>query len=440
MIPIVEALNDDRAYVLGAFLGGGTITDQGWIIEMPFEKWGLDPRTASGIAIGILQQIRDRFHSYAIDINFRPAGKRWHLFPIGAGQVVRIQDHLRNLGLPTSGTILDHAEVVRCRKMFTDSQGGAFLAGFFDVRASVEASHRRHTDLAPIVSIEIPGRTNNFGLVVGLCAWMTARGSVTDQILFNHPSQHSAANPDYTGWKKGFKIRILARTFLKHHHFVLHPKCDELVRLAGAQRANEQRPCTERLSAGRIGAVSIHRDIGCTDFPDSIRGSIFLHYHHICAAMGCPFAPLEEVKAMVTRADELVTVGPICAKMTLQDGLRRWESNFGATEYPPREMSVDQLLARPDALDFPGLKEAVAYLFATGLNGLRHRGKASDIIARNRGSVVGVCNSRGSAVLLINNRLERAVIISRAGGAISSKAAYVSGIRIKVYGVDSGKG
>jgi len=143
---------------------------------------------------------------------------------------------------------------------------------------------------------------------------------------------------------------------------------------------------------------------------------------------------------MVTRADELVTVGPICAKMTLQDGLRRWESNFGATEYPPREMSVDQLLARPDALDFPGLKEAVAYLFATGLNGLRHRGKASDIIARNRGSVVGVCNSRGSAVLLINNRLERAVIISRAGGAISSKAAYVSGIRIKVYGVDSGKG
>jgi hypothetical protein len=116
--------------------------------------------------------------------------------------------------------------------------------------------------------------------------------------------------------------------------------------------------------------------------------------------------------------------------MDLQTGVQQWEGSYSAVEKSDREMSVDQLLSRPDASSFPGLHEAVAYLFSRELNGLRHRGKARDIIASHRGSVIGVRSGRGGVVLLTNNQLNRAVIISRAGGAIGSKAAYVSGIRI----------
>lgn len=85
----------------------------------------------------------------------------------------------------------------------------SFLSGIFDTRASLTLSHRRFNDDAPVVSVEIAAVRRTFKFVVQLCSWLTDLGSITDQILYNHPNQHSGSDPNYTGWKKGFKLGFL---------------------------------------------------------------------------------------------------------------------------------------------------------------------------------------------------------------------------------------
>ena len=64
----------------------------------------------------------------------------------------------------------------------------------------------------------------NFSFVVQMCAWLTDLGSVTDQIEFNHPCQQAASDPTYAGWKKGFKVRFLAKSFISTHSFAMRAR------------------------------------------------------------------------------------------------------------------------------------------------------------------------------------------------------------------------
>src|SRR5690606_38076882 len=135
-----------------------------------------------------------------------------------------LKDDLEYLGLPIGGFLLSSADLSTAKSKLTGVNTASFLSGIFDTRASLTLTHRRFTDDAPLVSIEIPGCTRNFTLFVQLCSWLTDLGSITDQILYNPPNQLSASDPYYKNWKKGFKIRFLVRSFLAQYSFALQAK------------------------------------------------------------------------------------------------------------------------------------------------------------------------------------------------------------------------
>ena len=136
-------------------------------------------------------------------------------------------------------------------------------------------SHRRFSDDAPVVSIEIPGSTKNFAFVVQLCSWLTDLGSTTDQILYNHPNQHSASDPDYKGWKKGFKIRFLVRSFLAQHSFALQSKSFDITKIEKSQKREEQIPCLLR-KLRNPSPVTVHSEQNSNDLPDVVRKLLYL--------------------------------------------------------------------------------------------------------------------------------------------------------------------
>ena len=151
--------------------------------------------------------------------------------------------------------------------------------------------------------------------------------------------------------------------------------------------------------------------------------------------MGCPFAPIDEVQKMVTRADELVSSGPRCIKSDSQGVEVQWRAAVGEPgEMKTRHITVAKLLEMPDADQYPDLKVGLAYLLAPTLNGKRHRGKASDIInqALEHDLVLRAPIKGGNSLMISNLVLGRAIILSRSGGAVTEGAVYVDGIRIIV--------
>ncbi len=411
-------INAHQAYVLGLFIGGGVVTADTFEIVLPFDKWGADAIRMNQIARNILTDLKDTFnHAYGINVDYDLRKKSWVLHPIDPPDMTRIRADLLELGLPNIGQLLTSADLEVCKTRLRVDIAGSLLSGIFDSRASLTKSHRRFTDRAPVVSIEIPGKTENFRFVMQLCSWLTDLGTITDQILYNHPSMHSPENPEYKGWKKGFKIRFLVNSFLQQHSFAMRVKAHEIGDLAANQTIRQQVPCPRRTPSPH--RVCIHRDIKSEDLPRAVRGKLFFHYHHICAALGCPHAPVEAVRRMTRRANKLIHVFPICLK--------------GGSEMPAvfHKLTRQYYFGRPastngmdvrTALDtytkdqYIAIETAIAYLFSPSLKGKRHTGPQDPIVRANLArsvSVTVVENVQDSPVLLSNPRNGREVIVSR---------------------------
>lgn len=411
-------ISPDKAYVLGLFVGGGEISSSGFQIVLPFDKWGENPRRMGVIARDILKKMGDRFlRGYGLRINFEIGNKRWLIVPLDDGDFSAIADDLGRLGLPRTGVILQKADLKKAKKRLKGLAAENFLSGIFDARASIAKSHRRFTKDAPIVSIEIPGSTKNFEFVVQLCSWLTSLGSITDQILYNHPCQHSPADPSYKNWKKGFKIRFLVKSFIAEHSFALASKADAIIELEKRQKKDPQEPCRTRTPRSHI--LSIHEDIGSNDLPKKVRNKLFLHYHHICAVMGCPYAPLKNIHTLVEDAKDRILAFPRLLK-------GRWEEISDKYDRLAMDLNkkgrlkkstetCEEALKNYPSSQYPEIESGLAYLFSRETSGKRHVGPKETIIEKSRRKKVQcirVDSPDLPPILLSNRRNGRSVILS----------------------------
>lgn len=437
-------LNQDTSYLLGLLVGGGEVSDGTFTINLPFSKWGSDPDIAAQISRDLLTHVRPIFKKiYNIDVDYiRSASGDWILKPLhalNAEQLSKMQSDLAALDLPTKGQLVIHANLGGAREKLSGIKGELFLSGIFDARASIAGSHRRFTDEAPIVSIEIPGRNSNFRFVVQLCAWLTALGSTTDQILYNHPNQHASKNPQYANWKKGFKVRILVKSFLSKHSFTMKSFATGATDLAGNQRIQDQLPCKQRL-IDDPGVKVIHRDNSHPNLPQEVRGKVFLHYFHICAAMGCPYAPVDQVKKIVKNYSKFVSVFPLLQKSTYEEALISFE-NLNRKFFEDVTVQIDNfqiksILSRYDGEGYGSLTLGLAYLVDSELKGRRTSGNATEILEKNSSAVVEVrslVSDESPPIFLGNKNLNRGVIVSSHEGLANQRALTE---KIEINGID----
>jgi hypothetical protein len=416
-------INHVKAYIIGLLVGGGKIDKDVFVIDLPFKKWGMEPNRMSIIATDILTKICQYFNTtYSFNVTYEIGNNKWLIKPMPNANIDELKKDLDYLELPTSGFLLAKADLSFVKKELKGVSIESFLSGIFDARASLTLSHRRFTDDAPVVSIEIPGSTKNFKFVVQLCSWLTDLGSTTDQILYNHPNQHAASDPEYRGWKKGFKIRFLVRSFLAQHSFALQSKSVDITKIEKHQKREEQIPCYLR-KLRKPSPVTVHSDQNSSDLPIEVRNKIFFHYHHFCAVIGCPHAPVEEIKKIISKKESFISFYPRLSKGSKDNLLKKIrlikETDFPNVEIVKVERTVKSVLNDEKLKYFSEKKVGIAYLFAQSLKGKRHTGNMSEILNSCLDSnivIISIGDDYESPLVFINNSNQRAFICSSIKG------------------------
>jgi hypothetical protein len=403
-------MNHKKAYLIGLLVGGGKIDKNAFVIDLPFNKWGMEVKRMSSIATEILTKLQQYFTEiYQITIGYDIGNTKWIIRPVGNYDITPILNDLKELGLPYSGFLLNNADLTLVKQKLKGVGVEHFLSGIFDTRASLAASHRRFISDAPVVSIEIPGSTRNFKFVVQLCGWLTDLGSVTDQVLYNHPSQHAASDPFYKGWQKGFKIRFLVKSFLAQHSFVLQAKTLDVVDIEHSQQKNEQVPCYLR-KLQTPSTIAIHESQNANELPIEVRNKIFFHYLHFCAVLDCPHAPKKEIESALEKYREHILFFPKMSKGDFNE-MDNIFKNIGNKFYQNQPylystFLLKELLSESIFKDF-GIETGLAYLFSANLNGKRHAGAMQDIFDANKNEIVQIIsfNADFDSPLLIQNTL-----------------------------------
>ncbi len=415
----MNKINHVKAYLLGLLIGGGKVDKDTFIIDLPFKKWGMEPKRMNIIASDILTKIRNDFkNNYFFDVNYEIGNSKWLILPIDGADISLLIQDLKFLGLPTGGLLLSTADLTTTKKYLSGISVESFLSGIFDARGSLTPSHRRFNDDAPVVSLEIPGSTKNFKFVVQLCSWLTDLGSITDQILYNHPNQHSGSDPDYKGWKKGFKIRFLVKSFLAQHSFALQAKSIDITKIEMQQKKEEQLPCYLR-KLKQVSPLSVHCDQNSLVLPEEVRNKLFFHYHHFCAVLGCPHAPIDEIGILLKQKKSLINFFPCLSKGSRKE-LQITFENIQSFYFPDKEIHkhrfiVKGLIDNATFKGFSGLDQGIAYLFAPILKGKRHIGSMKKIIKDSiEGNLVILTISEDfdSPLLIMNTSNDRAFICS----------------------------
>ncbi len=412
-------INHNKAYILGLLVGNGSISDDTFIIKLPFKKWGMQPELMNKIATDILTKICNKFQrSYNFSVSYEIGNSEWTIKPLSNPDINELKQDLSNLGLPQSGFLLNYANLDTVKKKLKGIVLENFLSGIFDTRASLTKSHRRFTDDAPIVSLEIPGSTQNFDFVVSICSWLTKLGTTTDQILFNHPCQHSASDPTYKGWKKGFKIRFLVNSFLAKHSFALQAKAIDIDQLKKAQSKREQLSCINR-KIRKPSPVSIHQDINSKSLPKKVRNKIFLHYHHYCTVLACPYAPVKEIEKILDNYENYIFALPRLEKGE-NDKIRLSFNNLVNNylkdeEIHSKTQTVNELLLDKENLNYLEFEQGLAFLLSDKLNGKRHAGPKEKILKNNADKVLKISYANNTdlpPLLIENTKNNRSVLIS----------------------------
>jgi hypothetical protein len=418
-------INHNKAYILGLLTGGGRLDKETFIIELPFKKWGMEPQKMNIIAVDILQRISSLFNKeYSLNVTYEIGNNKWFIKPLDDENFDKIKIDLQKLNLPIVGFPLNTVDLTVCKENLKGINAESFLSGIFDSRASITLSHRRFNSEAPVVSIEIPGSTKNFKFVVQLCSWLTELGSITDQILYNHPNQHSSSDPTYKGWKKGFKIRFLIKSFLANHSFALQAKSIDAELIEKHQKKLEQEECPFR-KIRKPSPVSVHNDMDSESLPIEVRNNLYFHYFHFCASIGCKFAPREEVKRIVKEKKNLISFFPRLSKGNIDEITDEFNSitteYFNEYETSQNRLSSKSILSETSPfINYYGLEQGIAYLLSPKLNGKRHSGPMANILkefSQIHLEIIHFVKLEDEPIMIFNKSNDRAIICSN----ISSK-------------------
>ena len=159
--------------------------------------------------------------------------------------------------------------------------------------------------------------------------------------------------------------------------------------------------------------------------------------------MGCPYAPIDEIKKEVLKYKSLISVFPKLAKGNRLEMAGKYNeiSNkyFNNNALITQTYSVMQILESALHLNYQDLEIGLAYLFSPKLNGKRHKGNKDVILKQAENEQITVLmpeNLDGTPIMLFNNLNDRAIIISSVRSEfnqqIIEQIIEVDGINIKI--------
>lgn len=341
-------MNTDKAYLLGLIIGGGKIS-RGFTnltISLPYNKWGnsiSNPTRAGKIARDILTSVKSIFrHEYNIEVYF-DAEPEWRI--TCDGNLAPLIEDLKRFGINQAGELRKNATISGITPFLIDNNlKRQFVAGLADSVGSLAPSHRRFNDNFQIISFEFNG--NNYKLVYQICRLFRELNCHADQILWNHPNQHSTDNPYYKNWRKGFKLRVLLDQYTAQGSFLFQAKQEaarDNIRLQRTSPHTAQR-CEER--AIDIKPKTVHTAENDTWLPDNVRGYHFIHHKHICAVMGCPFAPINKLSPYLQRIEYYINPYPIILRgqVTEIENIIKSEPTMANRRYKEEKVPVKAFL------------------------------------------------------------------------------------------------
>lgn len=297
----MDVMNEDLARVLGMIVGGGHITPMGTeiIIKFPYKAWinklGIEESPHKDAVEQLIPLITRSLGVRTVKPGIIPG--KIPVFTLAIEEVAPAHlSWLGTLGLPTRGELRESATVATLITHMNEREKRQFLRGLADLVASVRVSHRRFPLGPRTVSFEL----KNWKLPFEICSLlMHPMGIPVDQILWEHPNMHAGKNRDYRWQNKGFKVRLLADDFAEGIGFGMVAKQRGLQDLLGEVEARHRPLCADPSRRWGFKALKIrHKDENSPDLPEECRGH-FIHYSHICAVLGCPYAPLEWLRERI---------------------------------------------------------------------------------------------------------------------------------------------
>ena len=163
----------------------------------------------------------------------------------------------------------------------------------------------------------------------------------------------------------------------------------------------------------------LFRSQNSSDLPIEVRNKIFFHYHHFCAVIGCPHAPVEEIKKIVSNKESFISFYPRLSKGKKDNLIKQIElikeNDFPEIGIVKNERIVKSILKDEKLQDFIGIDLGIAYLFAHSLKGKRHTGNMNEIINSCLDSnieIISIGDDYESPLVFINSSNQRAFICS----------------------------
>lgn len=309
-------MDTDKAYLLGLIIGGGVFgnAEDAFQIKLPYKKWGsyeANPERAGKISKDIINKVNNMFRAiYNISVQFATTGDMWTI--LCEGDISDIRRDLEYYGIDCEGVILVNARLDKIvSDLVDDTSKRRFIAGLLDTIGSMAKSHRRFTDEHQIVSFEIKGY--NYKFVCDLCQLLYSINCISDQINWNHPNIHCPSNAYYKQWNKGFKLRVLLDQYSQFGAFTFGSKAEAAIE---NRRLQQQTHSAKKCEARdfRVTTSCVHLAENDDRLPENIRGGHYLNYKHICAVMGCPHAPYEEIELRLCEVEKYVNPFPILCK------------------------------------------------------------------------------------------------------------------------------
>jgi hypothetical protein len=398
-------MDTDRAYLLGLVIGGGVWgnAEDGFRIRLPYKQWGScvkDPIRAGHISKDIMKVVGPMFRdAYGITVSYEAnTSGEWRI--LCEGDLSGLVSDLGKYGIRCEGELRKSAEIDKLiLDLVDDTMRRKFIAGLADTIGSTKDSHRRFNDDNQMVSFEISGF--GYGFVCSLCKLLHSINCFPDQVAWNHPNFHITHNPFGKNWKKGFKIRVPLNQYRDFGAFAFTSKVESVIQ---NRRKQTKKPkavvprCMERdIRSPRVSCV--HRDENSELLPPQIRGGHYLHYMHVCAVLGCEYAPYDQVSELVERAEEFINPFPVLLKGSATEitGVIDKHPIFASRRYSEHKINIKSLheqfgedrhallFSINDASGYPinQVLNGVAYLVAAGmgkLSGRRVKGKAEDVL------------------------------------------------------------
>lgn len=426
-------IDPDKAYIFGMVIGGGIWgnSEDYFHIRLPFKQWGSylkNPQRAAQITRDIMN-LNSMFRSiYGITVQYdTDAGGVWNV--LCEGDTTELRSDLAAYDISCEGEMRKNTSITRIAGALVDDfMKRRFIAGLADTIGSTAPSQRRFTDDKQIISFELSGF--NFSFVCDLCRLFCSVNCLPDQILWNHPNFHSAKNPHFNGWKKGFKLRVLLDQYAQFGAFAFKTKAESSKENLQLQhQKNDAVPCPElKVSAT---ASCVHPAEHDYKLPLCIRGGHYFHNRHVCAVLGCENAPYGAIKELFADVGDLVNPFPILCK----DKIRKIEKIISDDpllanrNYQSSRVSVKSLynefLSNNNALLYGDatntgypinqIMQGIAYIVANDneLGVTRVKGKYTDLIERHLAAERNLC-----VELLKPDLLTPLVIIGNGRGAL----------------------